>query len=113
MKIKGQETKEALKEIDKILEIANKYRKKKVVFVVIEGIPEKFKEIAQGKRRIIFEKYEDEIREVSLFWTRAKPLCVTIKEGEDYIKRLKEEARKRKWKYYMEIVKDFFFRKRR
>lgn len=96
MKIKGQETKEALKEIDKILEIANKYRKKKVVFVVIEGIPEKFKEIAQGKRRIIFEKYEDEIGEVSLFWTRAKPLCVTIKEGEDYIKRLKEEARKRK-----------------
>ena len=31
----------------------------------------------------------------------------------DYIKRLEEEARKRKWKYYMEIVKDFFFRKRR
>lgn len=29
MKIKGQETKEAIKEIDKILEIANKYRKKK------------------------------------------------------------------------------------
>lgn len=114
MKIKGQETKEALKEIDKILEIANKYRKKKVVFVVIEGIPEKFKEITQGKRRTIFEKYEGKIEETSLFFSIVtKQLCVTIKEGEDYIKRLEEEARKRKWKYYMEIVKDFFFRKRR
>ena len=109
MKIKGQETKEAIKEIDKILEIANKYRKKKVVFVVIEGIPEKFKEIAQGKRRTIFEKYEDEIGEVSLFWTRAKPLCITIKEGEDYIKRLEEEARKKKMEVLYGNSKRFLF----
>lgn len=109
MKIKGQETKEALKEIDKILEIANKYRKKKVVFVVIEGIPEKFKEIAQGKRRTIFEKYEDEIVEVSLFWTAAKPLCVTIKEGEDYIKRLEEASKKKKMEVLYGDSKRFLF----